>query len=301
MALSLDDKLLGEKTHYYCSSSEDEADDNDQSGDDEKPADSRQAVFIPEPELKEYGGTSTNTGPKGVLNDWREFKKLESEKREEAERERQALLKKLSLTCRSHLDDEKEKEKDQLFLEQIEKDLEEFEDEFMKEYRQRRIEEMRNALIAVPKFGKLYSLSPGDFSDSIDKEKASVTIIVHLYEDVPACESMNTCLMCLAEEYPTVKFCKMKASEAKLSLKFALSGVPALLVYKNKELIGNFIRLSDEFGTDIYASDVESFLDEHGFLPNKEFVNSAIRDKTTGELRGALPQDNESDSDYDVD
>lgn len=42
----------------------------------------------------------------------------------------------------------------------------------------------------------------------------------------------------------------------------ALSGVPALLVYKNKELIGNFIRLSDEFGTDIYASDVESFLDE---------------------------------------
>lgn len=47
------------------------------------------------------------------------------------------------------LDDEKEKEKDQLFLEQIEKDLEEFEDEFMKEYRQKRIEEMRNALIAV--------------------------------------------------------------------------------------------------------------------------------------------------------
>lgn len=63
MALSLDDKLLGEKTHYYCSSSEDEADDNDQSGDDEKPADSKQASFIPEPELKEYGGTCTNVNP----------------------------------------------------------------------------------------------------------------------------------------------------------------------------------------------------------------------------------------------
>ena len=28
MALSLDDKLLGEKTHYYCSSSEDEGEED---------------------------------------------------------------------------------------------------------------------------------------------------------------------------------------------------------------------------------------------------------------------------------
>ena len=42
----------------------------------------------------------------------------------------------------------------------------------------------------------------------------------------------------------------------------AATGVPALLIYKNKELIGNFIRLSDEFGTDFFATDVESFLHE---------------------------------------
>ena len=31
---------------------------------------------------------------------------------------------------------------------------------------------------------------------------------------------MNGCLMSLAEEYPTVKFCKIKATETKLSMKF---------------------------------------------------------------------------------
>ena len=43
------------------------------------------------------------TGPKGVINDWREFKRLESERREEQEREKNALAKKLQMTCRSHV------------------------------------------------------------------------------------------------------------------------------------------------------------------------------------------------------
>ena len=39
-------------------------------------------------------------------------------------------------------------------------------------------------------------------------------------------------------------------------------GVPALLVYKNKDLIGNYVRLREEFGDDFFAGDVESFLQE---------------------------------------
>ena len=44
------------------------------------------------------------------------------------------------------LDDEREKEKDAALMEQIERNLEDFEDEFLKEYRQKRIEEMRRAM-----------------------------------------------------------------------------------------------------------------------------------------------------------
>ena len=61
MALSLDDKLLGEKTHYYCSSSEDEGDDEQDSGEESKgSAASKAPTFIPEPQIDEYKGYSTN-------------------------------------------------------------------------------------------------------------------------------------------------------------------------------------------------------------------------------------------------
>ena len=43
------------------------------------------------------------TGPKGVINDWRRFKQLENERKAEAEQEKLQLMKKLSITCRSHV------------------------------------------------------------------------------------------------------------------------------------------------------------------------------------------------------
>ena len=42
----------------------------------------------------------------------------------------------------------------------------------------------------------------------------------------------------------------------------AVTGVPALLIYKKGEMIGNFVRLSDELGSDFFANDVEGFLHE---------------------------------------
>lgn len=298
MALSLDDKLLGEKVDNYCSSSEDEGQDSgDEADNEDKGRETvKEPTFIPESKLNGYGGISTNTGPKGVINDWREYKRLESEQRESQEQERKALMNKLSMTCRSHLDDEKEKQKDDEFMEQFE----DFEDEFLQAYRQKRIEEMRKALENVPKFGTLISLEKKDYIEAIDNEKPEVKIVIHIYEDkIEACQSMNGCIACLAKEYPTVKFCKIKASDALMSKKFAISGVPALLVYKNGELIGNFIRLSNEFGDDFYATDVESFLQEHGILPEQDMF--AVRDQITGEIRGPLPQDDDGDSDFDVD
>ena len=44
------------------------------------------------------------------------------------------------------LDDEREKEKDAALMEQLEREFDDFEDEFLKEYRQKRIEEMRRTM-----------------------------------------------------------------------------------------------------------------------------------------------------------
>merc|ERR1712227_1123475 len=82
---TLDDKLLGEKLHYYCSSSEDEVgsdDENDtKSGSrSEQASGSSTALTQSQP----WDGSSANTGPKGVLKDWQRYKQLETEMREEA-------------------------------------------------------------------------------------------------------------------------------------------------------------------------------------------------------------------------
>lgn len=52
---TLDDKILGEKTHYYCSSSEDEdeKDNNDDDDGNEKKGSTIKTEFIPESELNE--------------------------------------------------------------------------------------------------------------------------------------------------------------------------------------------------------------------------------------------------------
>lgn len=58
-------------------------------------------------------------------------------------------------------------------------------------------------------------------------------------------------------------------------------GVPAILVYKNGTLIGNFVRVteakdffgrSNTFLCDFEVEDTESFLVDHGFLPDLSCV-----------------------------
>lgn len=54
-----------------------------------------------------------------MINDWRRFKQLETEQREEQCREMERLIKKLSMTCRSNLDEEEEQKKQKDLQEKI--------------------------------------------------------------------------------------------------------------------------------------------------------------------------------------
>lgn len=271
---TLEDKILGEKLHYYCSSSsedeENDSVDSDKDLDDEKY--SRIITESIEPSFSEWDGTSSNTGPKGVIKDWQRYKQLQAEKREEQERERLELIKKLSLSCRSSLDEEKEK------IMQTDPDLAELlSDQFLLDYQRQRMKEML-ARTEKLRFGKVINLETADqFLEAIDNEDKSVTIVVHIYENnVPGCEAMNGSLISLAEDYPFVKFCKILGSVAGLSKHFKKEGVPALLVYKAGQVIGNFVHITDDLGVDFYASDVEAFLIEHGMLTDKNCVPAII-------------------------
>jgi len=275
MSLNTDDRLLGEKTHYYCSSSEDEEND-DYVTKTESPnvmksnADGTNADHV-------AANLTSNTGPKGVIEDWRKYKQLETEKREEQEYERIALSKKLSLTCRTHNEDEIEKEKDASVMKQLNEQFDELEESFLNEYRQKRLEEIRKLIETTPQFGKVLDLDRESFIEAIDVENPVVPVIIHIFEkSVKSCGTMNRCLDCLALEHLSAKFCRIAASEVKMSLNFAISGVPALLVYRNGELIGNFVRLGDELGEDFHSSDVEGFLIENGMLRDEHTTLSKV-------------------------
>lgn len=302
---TLDDKILGEKLQYYCSSSEDEGSDNeDDDGDGKTIRDSG----VTEPEL-DYSadGTSVNTGPKGVINDWRKYKQLEVEQKQEQKKEMERLIKKLSMTCRSDLDLEKDKEKQKEIQDKIKGKMtmqeynllqeEQDDEDFLQQYRMQRIEEMRRQLCQGKRFAQVYELTNGeDFLEALDKEDKNTLVMIHIYEsDVPGCEAMSGSLMCLAQEYPLVKFCSVRSSSISTSAMFRDSALPALLVYKGGDLIGNFVRLTDQLGEDFFAVDLEALLQEYGLLPEKApIVSKTIRN-------GAIVQTTLSDDDSDLD
>ncbi|KAG6796795.1 phosducin-like protein [Apis mellifera caucasica] len=277
---TLENKILGEKLHYYCSSSS-EDEENDSADSDKETEDEKYPQIITdsiEPSFSEWDGTSSNTGPKGVIKDWQRYKQLQAEKRDEQDKERIKLIKKLSLTCRSSLDEEKEK------IMQTDPDLAELlTDEFLLEYQKQRMKEML-AKTEKLRFGRIINLETADqFLEAVDNEEKSITIIVHIYENnIPGCEAMNGSLISVADDYPYVKFCKILGSVAGLSKHFKKEGVPALLVYKAGQIIGNFVHITDYLGEDFYASDVETFLIEHGMLTDKNCIPViTIQDKHT--------------------
>lgn len=286
---TLEDKILGDdKRENYCSSDEGEPDDVDEdcgrnggangsggassAGARCTAADpSNQMYFTRETDSK-WSGSSTNTGPKGVIKDWQRFKQLETEKSIEKETEKVQLMKKLCITSKTVAEDARQADQDELDAELAELLND---DNILLQFQQQRMREMLDRCGRQQKqFGDVVSLGNGDeFLNAIDNEDKSVPIIVHIYENkLIACKTMNKCLDELAQQYKTVKFCKIIGSVAGMSAKFKnchSGGIPALLVYKGGNLIGNFVRLSDELGGDeFFTSDVEGFLIEHAMLPD---------------------------------
>ena len=194
---TLDDKLMGEKLQYYCSSSEDE--------DGEVPK-----IQSPEENVVPLRNNQANTGPKGVIEDWRRFKQLETEKREEQEKEKLALAKKLALTCRSEREDQKVQDE----LDKLE--IEDEDDEFLKEYMKKRMQEMVEASIMNRKhFGRVYILEDGEaFLETVDHpDHSNVVIVIYIWEPKSeGCKAIDGCLQTIAKEYNHIKFCKIQVS-----------------------------------------------------------------------------------------
>ncbi|KAF2984618.1 hypothetical protein EK904_003565 [Melospiza melodia maxima] len=198
-------------------------------------------------DVRLYSSSTLLPGPKGVINDWRKFK-LESEDGDSLPLSKKEMLRQMSSPHRSFSRDDKDTR-----------------DRFCRK-------DMHQRLSFGPKFGFVCELQNGEqFLEAVEKEHKTTTVIVHIYEDgVKGCEALNSSLACLAAEYPTVKFCKIKASSTGAGDRFSSEVLPSLLVYKAGELLSNFISVSEQFSEEFFAVDVEAFLNEYGLLPERE-------------------------------
>lgn len=69
-----------------------------------------------------------------------------------------------------------------------------------------------------------------------------------------------------------------------LILSSSFQVLPALLVYKAGELLGNFLAVTKHFSEDFFATDVEAFLNEYSLLPEKEFAACADEEDEGGDV-----------------
>ncbi|XP_033006894.1 phosducin [Lacerta agilis] len=217
-----------------------------------------------------------HTGPKGVINDWRKFKLESKDRKSLPESKKEILIRQMSSPYRSQSRDDKdtrERFSRKMSVQEYELINEDMEDEScLRKYRKRCMQDMHQRLSFGPKYGYLSELQNGEqFLEAVEKERKTTTVIVHIYEDgIKGCEALDSSLSCLAAEYSTVKFCKIKASNTGAGDRFSTDVLPTLLVYKGGELVSNFISVTEQFSEEFFAVDVEAFLNEYGLLPEKE-------------------------------
>lgn len=201
-------------------------------------------------------------------------------------------LKNMAVTCKSTLDEEKEKVAKEEMSSEFPEDA-----DFFKAYREKRLQELKDpskgAQNARRYYGNLFEIRGDKYADVIDNAPKDVIVIIHIYDEfLSECRLLNKVLTQLAKRYPSVKFCRVQAFQVQVSEKFKKDGLPAVLVYKNGNIMGNFLKVTDELGKEFVVEDVETFLQDKNCLPSLQGEPATVICKLTGHQ---LSQDNSDD------
>lgn len=144
----------------------------------------------------------------------------------------------------------------------------------IQQFVQQRMQEMLEKQSQRRRFGAVQLIKDGEqFLSAVEKEEKGVLVVVLLHEpNVAGCPSALKSLEILATEHIHVKFCLARPSWLSMSANFKSGGVPALLAYRDGQLVGNWIKITDELGDEFGFDDFESYLVEHGVLNDRQLV-----------------------------
>ncbi|CAJ0572463.1 unnamed protein product, partial [Mesorhabditis spiculigera] len=232
---SLESKLLDGGQAGYCSSSEGEEDAGGwKVAKDED--DHQQKV------MKKFG--NRNTGAKGVLSDFADF-------REEVKFAREMKEKALRREAERGMLQTSKEEREQLQKQDAEED-----EDALESLRARRLDEMRKALT-----GLVVELAHKDqYIDASETKNAGLVLILLHEPGVESCIRFTHYFKILASDFPHIKFLRGRASLLGLSEGFQAKGVPCLQVWEKSVLVGNFLKIDSELPDDYNQTHIMQFL-----------------------------------------
>uniref|UniRef100_A0A914CCD4 Phosducin thioredoxin-like domain-containing protein n=1 Tax=Acrobeloides nanus TaxID=290746 RepID=A0A914CCD4_9BILA len=213
---NFDEKFLDGPNVGYCSSSEDEVD-----------VEASNSLEMP---LNE----GSNTGPKGVIED---YKAHQREIRRKLHEKELAVLKeagRMTLEKPVNQDDDDEDE-----LEQI---------------RQRRLLHMRVSIR-----GRINELKTKEEFLTASEDPLNLNFI-YIYESANDAQVLHDALLEISSSCRNAKFFRIKSSILETSKKFTSKALPTLQIYQNGELLGNFVKIFDTLGEDFSTEELVAFL-----------------------------------------
>ncbi|EFA82441.1 phosducin-like protein [Heterostelium album PN500] len=213
--------------------------------------------MMPQPQsFKRAGGG--NTGVKGVLADYAEFKENQRQEYLAKQEMNRQMLEKMCVTIK----DKPQKPKDE----------EEEEDEDLKRLREKRLAQLKSnsktsSLPKLKTFGYLKQISQREYVEEIDNEPPNVFVIIHLYQNyIPECILLNQQLSQMAVKYSHIKFLKILSTDAKAD--YHDEALPTLLVYIGGKLLVSFIPITMELEKNFVKEDLEMLLASYDIIPS---------------------------------
>eukprot|EP00357_Protocruzia_adherens_P013130 CAMPEP_0114996846 /NCGR_PEP_ID=MMETSP0216-20121206/14559_1 /TAXON_ID=223996 /ORGANISM="Protocruzia adherens, Strain Boccale" /LENGTH=244 /DNA_ID=CAMNT_0002361139 /DNA_START=135 /DNA_END=869 /DNA_ORIENTATION=- len=184
-------------------------------------------------------------------------------------------------------------------LEELDELEDDYEDDFLAQYRAKRMKEMKDKA-AKPHFGSLLEISKEDWTKEINEAPKDVFVVVHLYQDsVVECRVLNEIFHVLAQRHQLVKFLRIVATRA--VEKWQDDMCPTLFIYKDGEMFKQMVGAGKTLGGKKMNVDTVEWvlsqmrivetelLDDPRPGAEKMMINSSSRQK----------EDYESDSDDD--
>lgn len=138
-------------------------------------------------------------------------------------------------------------------------ELEDDEDEdFLNFYKNKRMEEIKK-LAEKQKFGSVFPIAKNEYEQDVTNASNECFVVLHMsLQSSLQSRLLSSILTTLAYKFPEIKFCDIPATRCIEN--YPESNCPTLIIYRNKDVIKQYVTLIQLGGNDTKLKDLEKVL-----------------------------------------